>query len=322
MSKFLFVKPERLTRNDQLREQLAQLEALVGQLGHGLGEEALIIPALFDQVTAGLTQLQAAGQNTPGETGRLETASAELQRKATIFLREVGGAQVLRNVRSAHQPDPAHWWWFLDQVIADRRQARLRRRLVGGAAAVLLLVLLSFAYQRFFAPDPATVASFRHQQTAERLAQAENWAGALSEVELALAAIPSDPHGLTLKGILQQALGQSEAAEKTFAAAEARFGSREEFLVGRAEQFLRLDQNKAALAEARELIALKADSAMGYLLLGEANAHLGNYADAMAAFQQASDLADVQKKPTIAASARVQLGMLLQMVPVQATASP
>lgn len=317
-----YVKPAQLTRSDQLREQLAQLEALVGQLGHGLGEEALTLPALFDQVATGLTELQATGQGMQSETARLKAASAELQRKAGIFLREIGGVETLREVRSARQPDPAYWWWFLDQMLAERRRVQLRRLLLGGGVAVLLLALLSFAYQRFFAPSPALVASMRHQQAAERLAQAGDWAGAIGEVEQALAAMPNDPDGLVLKGVLQQSLGQNESARETFSAAEVQLGNKEDFLITRARQFMKLGQAEAALADAQAAISLNADSAVGYLFLGEANVTLKNYPEAITALQRASELAEAQNELTIAASARAQLGVLLQMVPVQATVTP
>lgn len=322
MSTSFFVKPKALTKHDQLRERLARLEGLIGQLGHGLGDEALAIPPLFDQITEGLAELQAAGQATPAETGQMEHASGELQRKGAIFLREIGGAEALRNARSAHQPDSSQWWWFLDQVIADKRRARLRRWLIGGGAAALALVLLIVIYQQFFASDPATMARYRHQQAAESLALAGNWADALGEVEEALAAAPNDPELLTLKGALQQTLGQREAAEKSFAAAEARFAGREEFLIARAQQFLNLNQNIAALADAQELIAAQADSAIGYLLLGQAYINLEDYTEAVAAFQQASELADSQGKPVLAASARVQLAMAMQLMSPPATANP
>lgn len=322
MSRSQFVKPKPLTRRDGLREQIAQLEALVGQLGHGLGEEALSIPPLLDQITAGMAALQATGQSTPGETSRLESTSAELQRKATLFLREVGGARVLRSARSAHQPDSAHWWWHLDRVIADRRWAQLRRWLVSGVVVALLLALLFFIYERFLAPDPAAMATLRRQQAAESLAQKGDWNGALSEVEQALMALPDDPDGLVLKGIIQQELGQSAAAETTFAAAEARLGSREQFLILRAAQFIKLDQNEAALADAQEAISLQEDSATGYLMLGQANFNLEHYAEAIAAFQQASDLAEKQGNPELSASARIRLGMAMQMIAAPTITEP
>jgi hypothetical protein len=80
-------KPRQLTRGDQLRDALARLKALVGQLGYALGEEALNIPPLFDEVTARLAELQAQGQDVRGEATQLETVSAELHCKAATVLR-------------------------------------------------------------------------------------------------------------------------------------------------------------------------------------------------------------------------------------------
>jgi len=107
-------KPRPLTRGDQLRDALGRLDALVGQLGYALGEEALNIPSLFDEVSAGLAELQAQGQDVRGEATQLKIVSAELQHKAATFLREIGGSSRLRDARSARQPDPAQWGWFLD----------------------------------------------------------------------------------------------------------------------------------------------------------------------------------------------------------------
>ncbi|MBN1430010.1 MAG: tetratricopeptide repeat protein [Anaerolineae bacterium] len=322
MSKSHFVKSKSLTKYGQLQEQLTQLEALIGQLGHGLGEEAFTIPTLFDQITTTLAELQAAGQNTPGESSRFEGASAELQRKAALFLREIGGAGVLQNARSTHKPNPAHWWWYLDHMLVEKRWAQLRRWLVGGVLVVAILVILSLVYQQFLAPDPAVTAYRRHHQSAEALARNGNWEDALNEVERALATLPDNPDGLVLRGILEQKLGQAEEAEELFAVAETRLGGREQLLVVRSEQFLKLDQSEAALADAQELIVLNADSAVGYLFLGQAYANLGNYAEAIAALQEASTLAESQDNPELAASIRVRLAMIIQMIPASATGTP
>jgi hypothetical protein len=229
------IKSKQLTRGDQLRDSLARLETLVGQLGYRLGEEALNILPLFDEATARLVELQAEGQDMRGEAAQLETVSAGLRRKAAVFLREIGGAGRLRDARNARQPDPAQWWWFLDQWLADRRRAQLRRLLQWAAVAALLLALLYFVYQRFLAPDPATVASLEHQQKAENLAQTGDLAGALNEVEQSLVATPRDPDRLVFKGVLLQALGHTTAADEAFAAAEAQVG-KEEFLIARSQR--------------------------------------------------------------------------------------
>jgi len=314
-------KPRQLTRGDQLRDALARLNALVGQLGYALGEEALNIPPLFDKVTAGLAELQAQGQDVRGEATQLETVSAELRRKAATFLREIGGASRLRDARNTRQPDPAQWWWFLDQWLADRRRFQLRRLLQWAAVAALLLALLYFVYQRFLAPDPATVASIEHQQKAESLAQAGSLVDALNEVEQSLAATPRDADQLVFKGVLQQALGRNAAAEETFAAAEAELG-KEGFLIARSRRYLRLGQAKAAAADARAVVELNPDSAIGYLALGQANEEAGNYAEATDAYTRASTLAKVQNKPDIDAIARMQLGMLMQRPSTPTGAGP
>jgi len=314
-------KPKQLTRGDQLRDTLARLKALVGQLGYALGEEALNIPPLFDEVTAGLAELQVQGQDVRGEAAQLETVSAGLRRKAGTFLREIGGASRLQDARNARRPDPAQWWWFLDQWLADRRRSQLRQLLQWAAVAALLLALLYFIYQRFLAPNPAIVAGLEHQQKADWLAQAGDLAGALNETEQALAAIPRDPEQLVFKGVLQQALGHDAAAEETFAAAEAQVG-KEEFLIARSRRYLNLGQAKAALADARAVIELNPNSAMGYLVLGQANEGAGNYAEATDAYTRASTLAQAQNKPEVAVMARMQLGMLMQRPPVPTSAGP
>ncbi len=314
-------KPSQLTRGDQLRDALSRLNALVGQLGYALGEEALNIPPLFDEVTAGLAELQAQGQDVRGEATQLETVSAELQHKAAKFLREIGGASKLRDARIARRPDPAQWWWFLDQWLADRRRSQLRRVLQWTVAAALLLAALYFVYRRFLALDPATVASLQHEQKAESLAQAGDLAGTLNEVEQSQAAAPRDPERLVFKGVLLQALGRNAAAEETFAAAEAEMGQ-EGFLIARSQRYLDLGQTQAALADAQAVVGLNPDSAMGYLMLGRAYERAGSYTQAVDAYTRASTLAEAQNNLEIAAIARVQLGMLMQIPPIPTGTGP
>jgi tetratricopeptide (TPR) repeat protein len=312
-----YVENRPLTRADELRHQLDELEAKLGRLGYGLGREALTILPLFDAVSATMASFQAEGQSMRAEWARLETASAALRRKATVFLREIGGTRALQVARRTHQPLPANWWWFLDQVVADKRRAQLRQLLMTAAGTVGVLLLLFALYQRFLAPDPATRARLEHEQAAENLVLEGDLATALSEVDQALAIAPGDPSLLIFKGGLQQALGQKAAAEETFSQAEAAFGDRETFLLARGQMYLRLDQAQAALSDAEAAIQLNPESASGYLLLGRANEWLENYQQAIAAYEQAATLADAQGNSQIAAMARVNMGVLMQRLPLQ-----
>jgi tetratricopeptide (TPR) repeat protein len=310
------VQSKPLTQADELRSQLDELEARVGRLGYGLGKDALTIPALFDSVTTSLASFKARGQHMRAEETRLGTVSARLSQKANVFLREIGGADVLEDARPAYQPDPEHWWWFLDQVAAERRRASLWRllKMVIGVMAVLLLLFA--LYQRFLAPDPITRERLRHQYSAENLAMQGDVAGALSEAEQALAIAPDDPALLVLKGVLQQRLEEDTSVE-TFAAAERAFKDDEAFLLARAQAYLLVDQPEAALSDARSAIEVNPGSAAGYMALGRAYEQLEDYPEAILAYEQVIDLAEKQGDFQLSGMARINAGLLRQRLQTQ-----
>ncbi len=301
-----------LSPAQKLGSQIDELEAKIGRLGYGLGQEALTIPPLFDTVTEGLVAFQAEGHSMRAEEARLKTATADLKRKAKVFLREVGGPETLKEARRSHQPDPTHWWWYLDKLVADERRARLRRILFVVAGVVAALILLVALYELLLAPDPATRERLRLQQNAESLALSGDLTAALGEVEQALAIAPDNPDLLILEGSLQQNLGQSAEAEEAFAAAQAALDDREDFLLARARTYLLLDQAQEAQADAQEVIDLNPESAPGYMLLGRSHQLQENYLDAIFAYEQAGTLAETQGNSRLAATARVNLGFLLQ----------
>ena len=68
-----------LSPADGLRSQLNELEAKIGRLGYGLGQEALTIPLLFDTVTEGLVAFQAEGHGMRAEEARLQTAATDFK---------------------------------------------------------------------------------------------------------------------------------------------------------------------------------------------------------------------------------------------------
>lgn len=312
-----FVERKPLTRADELRDQLSELEAKVGRLGYGLGQDALTIPRLFDAISEGLASFRAQGQSMRAEEARLGAVSADFKRKVRAFVREIGGIGTLREARRAHRPDPASWWWFLDQFLAAKRRANLRRLATLMAGGLVVLLLLFFLYQRFLAPDPATRERLRHQQAAENLALAGDLAGALSEVEQALTLAPDDPYLLILKGSMQRGLGQEEAARETFAAAETMVADQESFLITRGQAFLLSDQVQASLVDAQAAIEANPVSAAGYMLLGRAYERLENYQEAIFAYQQAATLADEQGKYQLSATARMSMAILMQRAPAQ-----
>jgi len=312
-----YVESKPLTRADELRDQIDELEAMIGRLGYGLGREALAIPTVFDSISAGLAAFQAEGQSMRAENARMDTASARFSRKAHVFLREIGGAKVLEDARRTRRPDPESWWWFADQLVAKRRRDQVRRLLRLGAGVALVLFVLFVLYQRFLAPDPATRQRFEHQNNAENLVIEGDIAGALSEVEQALTVAPGDPYLTVFKGALQQELGQGAASGETFAAAETTFGNREDYLLARAQTYLLLGQPEAAVVDALEVVELNPESAAGYMLLGRAYEQAEDYLEAMFAYEQAIDLAEAQGDFQLVGTARVNVGILMQRLQAQ-----
>jgi cytochrome c-type biogenesis protein CcmH/NrfG len=307
-----YVKHKPLTRADELRERLDELEARAGRLGYGLGQDALRIPVLLDSITQDLTSFQEQGHVLRAEEARLQAVSASLRRKAGVFLREIGGAAALVNARRARRPDPEQWWWFLDEFVAERRRGRLRHAALVAGGVVVVLLMLFAAYQRFLAPDPATRERVRRQYAAENLALEGDMAAALGEVEQGLAAAPNDPYLLVLKGSLQRKLGRNAAAEESFEAARTILGDQETFLLARGQALLLVNEPGAALADAQAAVEINPELATGYMLLGRVYEQTGQYPDAILAYQQASKLADEQGDYQLAAAARVNMAMLMQ----------
>ena len=186
-----------------------------------------------------------------------------------------------------------------------------------GAGVAVVLLLLFVLYQRFLAPDPATRERLRHQHNAENLALQQDIAGALSEVEQALTVAPDQPELVVLKGVLQRELGQDSASEETFAAAEAAFEGREDFLLARARASLLTGQPESAVADAQEAVELNPQLANGYVLMGRAHEQMGEHLEAIFAYEQAIDLAEEQGNYQLAGTTRINVGILMQRLQAQ-----
>lgn len=317
MKKLDYLKPKTLSRQDELRFKIAQIDASIGAMSAGQGREILAILPLFDEAHATYAQLQAEGRGLQVEKALLDEVSAKLKAKAGLFLREVGGAAALQEARQMRTPGPDEWWWYLDQYWHARRRAQGRRIVQISAIVVAVLLLLVAVERLFLAPDPLTSARIRHEQTAESLLMSGDLPGALAETEQALAANPGDAELLVLRGVIQQMLGQSQEAERTFAQAAPLFPTPDLFFLARGHRYLFLNQPELALADAQMVVSQDGDSARGYLLLAQAYETSGDISPAILAYEQASALANEQGDPQTAAMARVLLGFLMQRLPVE-----
>jgi tetratricopeptide (TPR) repeat protein len=311
-----------LTKADILRELLDKLEASIGQLGYGIQEEALAIPPLFDQVDHLLPELGAEGLSLVEEKARLDTLLVQLQTKSGQWLREVGGTQALKSARQSRQPTPEEWWWFLDKVYSDQRKRAVLRIGRWMGLGILVIALLVVVYRKFLAPSPTTSKLLTLQHQAEQLSVGGRLEEALEKTEQALTLDPGNSNLLIVKGVLQQQLGQSQAADETFQVAQAMFNDPVLYYLARAHQYNILSSFDAAISDTQKVLELNESSALGYLYMGEAYEGLKRYQEALMSYLQADQLATDQGLSEIAVVARLRYGQILLLPQLPTPESP
>jgi tetratricopeptide (TPR) repeat protein len=313
---------------DALREGLDRLENLVGIIPRREAAELREIPALLDQVRDLFAQLQASGGQWSAEEARLRTIHAQLDRQAGVVVKKLGGGAAFAAER-ARLPEPpdaeARWWWYLDERVAARRRALLKKIAIGVGVAAVLLIAAVVIYQRFFAPDPATLARYEHESNAEALAMEGDLEGALAEIELGLAYDAADPTLLGLKVAILDTQGDSDAAEEARAALMAAVEQdQEKSAVALGQAYLRLGNPNRAVEELNNLLAVMPDSAYAYYLLGTSQEALGDSFSAVQDYLRAADLAAQAGDNQLEAMARMAMAYANQrmMLPDMGTPTP
>lgn len=319
-----FYENKVLSRGDELRVELDRLEKEIGNLGLKLSNQPLTILDSMDKAQAIMDELTQEGQGLQAENAQFELVSNTLKKNAGLFLRSIGGSAVLANARSNRQPKPGAWWWFIDQVYAAQNRAsviKLARTLVILAVVLGIVVVI---YNRFFAPDPKLLAKMDREQSANSLYGKGDLAGAVNELDQAIALDPTDPEPLLIKGIVLQKMGKPEDSQKIFDQAKALIKDQEKFLEYRAQIYFQMGLGDEALADANQAIALNADSYMGYFIKGQVYEDQGKLNDALDAYQTASNLATTQNQVETIPVIRMRIAMLLQrlQMPQMPTETP
>ena len=300
------------TPADRLRELLGQLEVQLGKLDYSTADELLRIPVLFDDAHNLMAELQQSGAALVGEQVRLESLGTQFKRRASQFMRGIGGAAVLGRARRRYAPEVTRWWWFVDAHVTAQKQAQLRRRLRGLGLMAGVLAVIVVVYVLVFAPDEATRERFRHQQEAERLAQEGDYVTALGEIEAALGFAPDVAELHVWRGVLLALLERTEEAESAFSAAQMLLPDRVAFLALRAQTYMSVRLPEVMLQDTQEILAVSPESAQGYFLQGRAYHLLQSYTLAEVSYQTAAELASAAGDTQLEALARVNLAYLMQ----------
>ncbi|MBC8447486.1 MAG: tetratricopeptide repeat protein [Chloroflexi bacterium] len=305
------LREDNITPADELRSALSECERALGKL-RGSGAAALSILHGLDRITELLPLLEAGGVDLRAERARLGTVQGQLRRKAKTLLRELRASGGLAAARQAVQPDPSLWWWYLDGEVRAARRRSLYRLLLSLVVLAALLAAAVALYQRFLAPDPLTVQVQELQFEAELLLDEGDYTSALARFEEAQTLWPDDVELHLWRGVLYELTGQAEEAVAAFAAARALSEDTASFHAVRGQIYLRVQQAEKAEAEAQAILDADPQSPSGHYLLGNAHELQGRVAEALAAYEQASRLADETGQSELSVLARVRMAFLLQ----------
>jgi tetratricopeptide (TPR) repeat protein len=307
-------KPQ--TRAEALRTQLKTLETLIVQLSQNGSIEALEIPSLFDQVDQALEKLGESGMNLASELGQFETITALYIKNRALFLRRIGGPEVLEKARQEIQPSRDRWWWYTDLTLAlENKQKRIRQlRMLG--ISVVLLVILGLVYRMFFAPDPVMQASYGHQQRAENALIGGHLEDGLMEIQDAITLTPDNPRLYVIQGVIQEGLGLFEDALSSFETAIGKYDQDDQFFTERGTIYLIMGDPERVLADSEQAILINPDSAFSYLNMGNAYEMLGDIQNAIASFELADEIAQQSGNAQLQAIIRISLSNAYQSITI------
>lgn len=302
------------TKAAEFRETLKTLEHHIARLAELNPETAVEIPALFDRVEDAMAELQDRGMNLSSESGQFETISAQFKKKGALFLGRIGGPAALQKARTGRQPAEARWWWYMDRSLAQEGKDKTIHwlKILGTAAAVILV--LTLLYRQFLAPDPAVQASYGYRQSAENATINGDYETALQEVENAITITPDYPELYVLRGVLQEKLGQPEAANQSFENAQQRYAADDQFYNQRSALYLMMGEASSALADSQAALAINPDSPFSYLYMAQAYELQGEIAKAIESYEQADAMAQKSGDAQLQAIIRVSLSGAYQSV--------
>lgn len=297
---------------ETIGDGIDRIEVIVGKIGLNTAEQGLSLLTELDKASERIQALDD-GDTKKALTTQLASALAKLHKNAAPFLRDIGGAHVLKAAREAAQPSEDRPWWFLDEYIASNRKALLRRVSITGGIIVLVLGLLGVLYQVFLAPDPLVAERYSREQSAQEALIMGDFPSALTEVDAGLKVAPADPTLLVLRGVILESSGREAEAEAAFSTAAGQVKA-EDFHLLRAQAYIFANQPDKAYADAQQALQINPDSIQAYLYRGQAQESRLEYSSAMEDYEKAFAIADKTGQGALAAMTRMRIAMLTQLM--------
>lgn len=318
------IKTGNVTPADELRELLTLNEKRVSNLRNS-GAGALDLLLDMDRISDLLSDLEPQGVDLRAELGRWETLRAVLRRHDADLVQEmraIGGLSAARaQHRSAVQPE---WWWMLDEQVRKKRRRRVAR--VGAilASAALVVGLLYFLVFRVLFPENrSALAAFDAQHAGEtKIAADGDYVGALADFRRAAELQPDNAQMWLQVGCTLLKLGDSTGAEESFNRARPLLGDDNALRQARAPVCLAMGLPDYAEADLQAVIAADPESAMAYYYLASIFEQRGEAAQAIAALQRASELAEASQDAQLQVMARYRIAILTQQLVGQSLVAP
>lgn len=310
-----YLQDKKLSPADELRTKLSELERVHLKISTMDAVQALALLHDLDWVKETLSQFEAAGVDLRSEEGRFQAVQGRIKNKIVPLLRAIGGAAALSQRRPAPPWPSEQWWWYIDEMVAAHQRRLLRRVGIGLLIVLLIGGGIILALNTVLAPSPEAVARMEAENGAYKAVDQADYQGALSAVNAGLAKVPGDVGLLIFKGVLQQDLGQKEQAAQSFEQAQKILNNPREFFLARGQIYVRLNQAQAVEQDARSALALDDKFARSWLMLGQALEMEGKIAEALDAYDTASNLALESGENEIYVMARVATARLTQMAP-------
>jgi tetratricopeptide (TPR) repeat protein len=317
------IQDGRLTPADELRELLTESEKLLVNL-RGHSSNALELLRNMDRIAALWPELEGAGADLRAEAGRWEALQSAVRGSAPPIVRQLGRMGGLPALRTEAHPDgQEQWWWRLDRESAARSRARLLRFGKFALAIVAVAVATGVILNTLFPVDPRVQEATRKIMAGQSKIQYDaDYAAALPLFEEATALTPDDSEAWLWLGATQQKLGDVSASADSFRQASELIPDQTDFLSRRATVYFTLAMLDEAASEVNAVLARDPGNPQAYLLRAGVYDAQGRYAEAAQALQQAADFADERNLPQISATARYQMGLLLQRMPIAPQSSP
>jgi Tfp pilus assembly protein PilF len=310
-----FESIENESRTRSISNLLDQVESRLGKMTSGSSINGLPVLIEMDEAYLRLKNFNGPDDRLMAEKTQFDYVQTVIRSNMSLLLRNVGGRAQLAALRSQRKPGPDQWWWYLDEQVSQQQRSMMKRFGFTMGSAVVVIALLVVLYQAFLAPDADTLTRLRHQRMAETSLMAGDIDAALIEIEHALQYDPQNVDLLVMQAIGQQLTGDDATAQASFDRLEQLFQSRENFLLQRALFYNQFESAELALADAEEVIAANPQSALGQYYAGMASENLGRYLEALEYYDIAFELANEQNQTTLAATIRMNMGMLMQAIP-------